>query len=78
MSPSLEEELATIPHEFSATKESTESIQSQSTNPTSNSNSKKHEEYQYLDLIREILETGEHRPDRYLTSFHIFLEFYQI
>lgn len=25
----------------------------------------KHEEYQYLDLIREILETGEHRPDRY-------------
>ncbi|KAA8570996.1 hypothetical protein MFRU_028g00400 [Monilinia fructicola] len=64
MSPSLEEELATIPHEFSATKESTESIQSQSTNPTSNSNSKKHEEYQYLDLIREILETGEHRPDR--------------
>jgi thymidylate synthase len=26
----------------------------------------RHEEYQYLDLIREILETGEHRPDRYL------------
>lgn len=24
-----------------------------------------HEEHQYLDLIREILETGEHRPDRY-------------
>ncbi|CZR67744.1 probable CDC21-thymidylate synthase [Phialocephala subalpina] len=24
----------------------------------------KHEEYQYLGLIREILETGEHRPDR--------------
>lgn len=23
-----------------------------------------HEEYQYLNLIREILETGEHRPDR--------------
>jgi thymidylate synthase len=23
-----------------------------------------HEEHQYLDLIREILETGEHRPDR--------------
>lgn len=23
-----------------------------------------HEEYQYLDLIREILDTGEHRPDR--------------
>jgi thymidylate synthase len=24
-----------------------------------------HEEYQYLDLIRDILEEGEHRPDRY-------------
>lgn len=25
-----------------------------------------HEEHQYLDLIREILETGEKRPDRYV------------
>lgn len=24
----------------------------------------RHEEYQYLDLVQEILETGEHRPDR--------------
>ena len=24
----------------------------------------KHEEYQYLDLIREILENGERRPER--------------
>ena len=24
----------------------------------------KHEEYQYLDLIRRILHEGEHRPDR--------------
>lgn len=24
-----------------------------------------HEEHQYLDLIREILADGEHRPDRY-------------
>ena len=24
-----------------------------------------HEEYQYLDLIHDILESGEHRPDRY-------------
>ena len=24
----------------------------------------KHEEYQYLDLIRNILDNGEHRPDR--------------
>lgn len=23
-----------------------------------------HEEYQYLDLIRDILSEGEHRPDR--------------
>ena len=26
--------------------------------------SEKHEEYQYLDLVREILDNGEHRPDR--------------
>ena len=25
----------------------------------------RHEEYQYLDLIRDILQNGEHRPDRY-------------
>jgi thymidylate synthase len=24
-----------------------------------------HEEHQYLNLIRDILENGEHRPDRY-------------
>ena len=23
-----------------------------------------HEEYQYIDLIRKIIDTGEHRPDR--------------
>ena len=28
----------------------------------------RHEEYQYLELIREIFESGEHRPDRYLIS----------
>ncbi|KAF5520519.1 Thymidylate synthase [Colletotrichum aenigma] len=36
-------------------------------NPTKQnggSPAKRHEEYQYLDLVREILETGEHRPDR--------------
>ncbi|QSZ34273.1 hypothetical protein DSL72_005863 [Monilinia vaccinii-corymbosi] len=60
MSPSLEGELLTT------TTESKDSIQSRSPNPmsTSTSQTKKHEEYQYLDLIREILETGEHRPDR--------------
>lgn len=26
-----------------------------------------HEEYQYLNLIREIINDGEHRPDRYVT-----------
>ncbi|THZ84535.1 thymidylate synthase [Aureobasidium pullulans] len=32
-----------------------------------------HEEYQYLDLIRDILESGEHRPDRTGTgTFSIF------
>lgn len=25
-----------------------------------------HEEYQYLDLIQEILDNGEHRPDRFV------------
>lgn len=29
--------------------------------------SKRHEEHQYLDLVREILDDGEHRPDRYET-----------
>jgi thymidylate synthase len=28
-----------------------------------------HEEYQYLDLIREILDNGEHRPDRQSLPF---------
>ena len=28
----------------------------------------RHEEYQYLDLIRDILQNGEHRPDRYLLA----------
>lgn len=29
-----------------------------------------HEEYQYLELIRDILDYGEHRPDRYVGSPH--------
>lgn len=31
---------------------------------TSTKASPDHEEHQYLDLIRDILENGEHRPDR--------------
>lgn len=26
--------------------------------------SQRHEEYQYLDLVQDILDNGEHRPDR--------------
>lgn len=29
----------------------------------------RHEEYQYLDLVRDIIENGEHRPDRYESNF---------
>lgn len=32
-----------------------------------------HEEHQYLNLIRNILANGEHRPDRYETDPHIFM-----
>ncbi|KXJ95282.1 bifunctional dihydrofolate reductase-thymidylate synthase [Microdochium bolleyi] len=35
--------------------------------------SKRHEEYQYLDLVQEILDDGEHRPDRTGTgTFSLF------
>jgi len=36
--------------------------------PTLTPESTRHEEYQYLDLIRNILQNGEHRPDRYPTT----------
>ncbi|KAK2010786.1 thymidylate synthase [Colletotrichum eremochloae] len=42
-------------------------MMSTSENPTKQNGSapiKRHEEYQYLDLVRQILEEGEHRPDR--------------
>ncbi|KAF4778145.1 thymidylate synthase [Colletotrichum scovillei] len=42
-------------------------IMSTPENPTKQNGAapaKRHEEYQYLDLVREILEEGEHRPDR--------------
>ena len=31
----------------------------------------RHEEYQYLDLVGDILANGEHRPDRYALPLHI-------
>lgn len=34
-----------------------------------------HEEYQYLELIRDILDNGEHRPDRY-TAYSPLLQEY--
>ena len=35
-----------------------------STTPTAPRLQPRHEEYQYLDLIRQIIDEGEHRPDR--------------
>ncbi len=42
--------------------------------PPTDSGEGNKEEDQYLDLVREILETGEHRPDRYLPlpSSHLY------
>jgi thymidylate synthase len=31
-----------------------------------------HEEYQYIDLIRELIDHGEHRPDRYARQAHTY------
>ncbi|KAH8681111.1 thymidylate synthase [Xylariales sp. PMI_506] len=33
-------------------------------NGSSSAPAKRHEEYQYLDLVKEIIDNGEHRPDR--------------
>ncbi|KAL1297043.1 hypothetical protein AAFC00_004633 [Neodothiora populina] len=46
-----------------ATPAGTETSPSQQKAPPSPSNTE-HEEYQYLNLIRDILDNGEHRPDR--------------
>lgn len=45
--------------------ESAASAPTEAVNPQDGTSSKRHEEHQYLDLVREILEDGEHRPDRY-------------
>jgi thymidylate synthase len=58
MSPSAEElGPASGPNVVLEPKKTAESTP----NPKSSPN---HEEHQYLDLIRDILENGEHRPDR--------------
>jgi thymidylate synthase len=43
---------------------STQSTTSISSVESNSSSTARHEEYQYLDLIRDILSSGEHRPDR--------------
>jgi thymidylate synthase len=45
----------------------TMATQQNGTVPNGAATAKRHEEYQYLDLIREILEEGEERPDRYVS-----------
>lgn len=42
-------------------------VESKKTTTTARENPQ-HEEHQYLDLIQEILDNGEHRPDRYVTE----------
>jgi len=39
-------------------------VEAQNSTPVTRENPQ-HEEYQYLDLIQDILDNGEHRPDRY-------------
>lgn len=42
---------------------------------TATSSTPRHEEYQYLDLVREILDEGELRRDRYSLSPFVRLLF---
>ena len=51
---------ATFQHHFRTDM----AVQDAPTNGEAPATTKKHEEYQYLDLIRRILHEGEHRPDR--------------
>lgn len=46
------------------TLEATTKTVSQQPTTAPSPSKRQHEEYQYLDLIRTIIETGEHRPDR--------------
>lgn len=61
MSPSALEPVISPSHVPESTKETPTNGVS---NPTSTISNPAHEEYQYLNLIRDILRDGEHRPDR--------------
>ncbi|KAJ4291730.1 Thymidylate synthase [Kalmusia sp. IMI 367209] len=63
MSPAALDPVITPSHPLESTKE-TETPTNGTTHPTSAMSNTTHEEYQYLDLIRDILRDGEHRPDR--------------
>ncbi|KAF1976344.1 bifunctional dihydrofolate reductase-thymidylate synthase [Bimuria novae-zelandiae CBS 107.79] len=63
MSPSAIEPVITPSYVPEPSKEASTSTTIHPTPTTSKSNPA-HEEYQYLDLIRDILRDGEHRPDR--------------
>ncbi|KAJ1331687.1 thymidylate synthase [Microdochium nivale] len=64
MTTTAEQSGAAVPAEHHQTVQQTDSAQG---------SSKRHEEYQYLDLVQEILDNGEHRPDRTGTgTFSIF------
>ena len=39
-------------------------VKQNGSSPAPTKSDKRHEEYQYLDLIQDIMEQGEHRPDR--------------
>jgi len=54
MAPSLAEPVSSVPVPNLVAKAQYVAPQQQAT----------HEEYQYLNLIRDILDNGEHRPDR--------------
>lgn len=57
--------MTTEPTEVSAPQASaTQASAPQESGTTTPPTQKRHEEYQYLDLVREILDEGEHRPDR--------------
>jgi thymidylate synthase len=43
-------------------------VNSAAISPPKSAAAPNHEEHQYLDLIRDILDNGEHRPDRFVIT----------